>query len=42
MFDGGCFVRFYDGVGLVIGFDVLDMVFNGINFCELCYWLVGS
>jgi RHS repeat-associated protein len=41
-FDGGRFVRFHDGAGLVIGFDAPDMALNGINLREPRYRLVGS
>ncbi|WP_244132827.1 DUF6531 domain-containing protein [Burkholderia sp. BCC0397] len=40
--DGGRFVRFHDGAGLVIGFDAPDMALNGINLREPRYRLVGS
>ncbi|MBZ5793560.1 DUF6531 domain-containing protein, partial [Burkholderia contaminans] len=41
-FDGGRFVRFHDGAGLVIGFDAPDMALDGINLREPRYRLVGS
>ncbi|WP_310642566.1 DUF6531 domain-containing protein [Burkholderia cenocepacia] len=41
-FDGGRFVRYHDGAGLVIGFDAPDMALNGINLREPRYRLVGS
>ncbi|WP_175962278.1 DUF6531 domain-containing protein [Burkholderia pyrrocinia] len=41
-FDGGRFVRFHDGAGLVTGFDAPDMALDGINLREPRYRLVGS
>ncbi|AKM03221.1 RHS repeat-associated core domain-containing protein [Burkholderia pyrrocinia] len=41
-FDGGRFVRFHDGAGLVIGFDAPGIALDGINLREPRYRLIGS